>query len=169
MSSIEREQEDMNKDIKIENNESVFNYRVAIVIKNNGKVLVQKDDRVSHVTLPGGRCKLDEDSIETAIREFKEETDIDIKYRRSIGIIENFFTSSFNNKKYHEILLIHELEFIPEEYYNIEEINNIEEKKKEHLKYIWINENKLKKSDFRPELLIDLLNKKDFQHIINRD
>ena len=159
----------MNKDIEIENNENVFNYRIAIVIKNNGKILVQKDDRVSHITLPGGRCELGETSIETAIREFKEETGIDIKYLRSIGMIENFFTSSFNNKKYHEILLIHELEFIKKEYYNKDELNNIEEKKKEHLKYIWIDENELKVSDFRPELLIALLDRKDFQHIINRD
>ncbi len=159
----------MNKDIKIENDESVFNYRIAIVIKNNGKILVQKDDRVSHITLPGGRCELGETSIETAIREFKEETGIDIKYLRSIGMIENFFTSSFNNKKYHEILLINEMEFIKKDYYNKDELNNIEEKKKEHLKYIWIDENELKVSDFRPELLIDLLDRKDFQHIINRD
>lgn len=159
----------MNKDIKIENDESVFNYRIAIVIKNNGKILVQKDDRVSHITLPGGRCELGETSIETAIREFKEETGIDIKYLRSIGMIENFFTSSFNNKKYHEILLINEMEFIKKDYYNKDEINNIEEKKKEHLKYIWIDENELKVSDFRPELLIDLIDRKDFQHIINRD
>ena len=159
----------MNKDIEIENNENVFNYRIAIVIKNNGKILVQKDDRVSHITLPGGRCELGETSIETAIREFKEETDIDIKYLRSIGMIENFFTSSFNNKKYHEILLINEMEFIKKDYYNKDELNNIEEKKKEHLKYIWIDENELKVSDFRPELLIALLDRKDFQHIINRD
>lgn len=159
----------MNKAIEIENNENVFNYRIAIVIKNNGKILVQKDDRVSHITLPGGRCELGETSIETAIREFKEETGIDIKYLRSIGMIENFFTSSFNNKKYHEILLIHELEFIKKDYYAKDEINNIEEKKKEHLKYIWIDANELKVSDFRPELLIDLLDRKDFQHIINRD
>ena len=159
----------MNKDIKIENDENVFNYRIAIVIKNNGKILVQKDDRVSHITLPGGRCELGETSIETAIREFKEETGIDIKYLRSIGMIENFFTSSFNNKKYHEILLINEMEFIKKDYYNKDELNNIEEKKKEHLKYIWIDENELKVSDFRPELLIDLLDRKDFQHIINRD
>ena len=84
-------------------------------------------------------------------------------------MIENFFTSSFNNKKYHEILLINEMEFIKKDYYNKDEINNIEEKKKEHLKYIWIDENELKVSDFRPELLIDLLDRKDFQHIINRD
>ncbi|MCI9280865.1 MAG: NUDIX domain-containing protein, partial [Bacilli bacterium] len=92
----------MNKDIKIENDENVFNYRIAIVIKNNSKILVQKDDKVSHITLPGGRCELGETSIETSIREFKEETGIDIKYLRSIGMIENFFTSSFNNKKYHD-------------------------------------------------------------------
>lgn len=156
-------------DIKIDNGENVFNYRVAVVIRNNDKILVQVDDRVSYITLLGGRCSLYEDSIETAIRETKEETGIDTKHVKSIGMIENFFNSSFNGKKYHEILLVHELEFTSSNYYNYEELENIEENKKEHLKYVWMKISDLKKCDFRPDLLLDLLDKSSFQHIINKE
>lgn len=69
-----------------------------IVIRNGNKILVQKDDRAKHLTLPGGRCSLGENSVETALREFKEETGIDTRFKNGIGIVENFFTSSFTEK-----------------------------------------------------------------------
>lgn len=84
---------------------------MAIIIKKDGKLLVQKNSKVNHYTLPGGRCELLENSKDTAIREFKEETGITTKFHKSIGMIENFFTSSFDKKEYHEILMLHELEF----------------------------------------------------------
>ena len=88
----------MNSDITFECENMVFNFRVATIIKNGDKILVQKDDRVSHVTLPGGRCSLGEDTTETSVREFKEETDINCLFVKSLGMIENFFVSSFNGK-----------------------------------------------------------------------
>ena len=159
----------MNSDIKFEQDEMVFNYRVAIVIKNNDKILIQKDNRTNHYTLPGGRCKLGESSINTAIREFKEETGLDISFKKEIGIIENFFTSSFNHKKYHEILIIHELEFNNKDLYKEEVIYNIEDNKKEHLTYIWLNIKDLKNSNFKPEKLLDIIEKNNFEHYINRE
>lgn len=120
----------MNNDIQFEKNDFVFNYRVAIVIRNDSKVLIQRDTRSKHITLPGGRCELGESTAETAIREFKEETGIDTEVVKGLGMIENFFTSSFNGKKYHEILMIQELKFNNDDDYNREIINNIEEKKK---------------------------------------
>lgn len=88
----------MNNDITYEQNGMTFNYRIAIVIRNSNKILVQKDDRAKHLTLPGGRCSLGESSVETALREFKEETGIDTRFKNGIGIVENFFTSSFTEK-----------------------------------------------------------------------
>lgn len=156
----------MNNDINFEKNNIVFNYRVAIVIKKEDKILVQQDGRVHHYTLPGGRCELDEDSIHAAIREFKEETGIDIELKKKIGIIENFFTSSFNDKKYHEILMIYEFIFNDENIYNQKEILNIEEKKKEHLTYIWMSIDELKNSNFKPEIIPDMIKNNEFEHYI---
>lgn len=50
----------MNNDITYEKDEMVFNYRIAIIIKKENQILVQKDDRTEHLTLPGGRCSLGE-------------------------------------------------------------------------------------------------------------
>lgn len=159
----------MNNDITYEQNGMTFNYRIAIVIRNGNKILVQKDDRSEHLTLPGGRCSLGESSVETALREFKEETGIDTKFKNGVGIVENFFTSSFTGKRTHEILIINELEFIDDSCYKKEIINNIEEKKDKfkHLTYIWIDVNELKKVEFHPEQVLDMLDKNEFQHIIN--
>ena len=159
----------MNNDITYEKDGMVFNYRIALIIKRGNQILVQKDDRAKHLTLPGGRCSLGESSIETAIREFKEETGIDTKFKNGIGIIENFFTSNFTGKKTHEILIINELEFSEDSYYQKETINNIEEKKDKykHLTYIWYDINDLKQMKFTPNQILDMLEKNEFQHIIN--
>ena len=158
----------MNNDITFERNENVFNYRVAIVIKNDKKVLIQKDTRANHITLPGGRCELGESSADTAIREFMEETGIETESIKGLGMIENFFVSSFNGKKYHEILLIQELKFKNFNGYKKTIINNIEEKKKDFLTYEWLEINKLKENNFKPEIIINIINKNEFTHYINK-
>lgn len=158
----------MNNDINFEKNGVVFNYRVAIVIKKDGKLLVQKNSKVEHYTLPGGRCELLESSQETAIREFKEETGIDVRFNRSIGMIENFFISSFDKKKYHEILMLLELEFIDNRFYRKKIIANIEEKKKGEITYIWMTVKDLKKSNFQPNVMLDMIDKNEFQHYVNK-
>lgn len=119
--------------------------------------------------MPGGRCNLGESSVGTALREFKEETGIDTKFKNGVGIIENFFTSSFTGKKIHEILIINELEFLENSYYQKEIINNIEEKKDKykHLTYIWFDINDLKRIEFTPNKILDMLDKKEFYNIIN--
>lgn len=157
----------MNNDIQFEKNNIVFNYRVAIIIRAEDKLLVQKNTKVTHFTLPGGRCTIGENSVETAIRELKEETGLDSEFVKSIGIIENFFRSSFNGKQYHEILLVHELKFLDSNIFQKENIANIE--KKEGLSYSWLNLDELKTENFHPSILLDMLNKDEFQHYINKD
>ena len=159
----------MNNDIKIEKDDIIFNYRVAVVIKKNDKILIQKDKRIKHYTLPGGRCKLGESSIETAIREFKEETSLDTSLVRWVGIIENFFTSSFNSKKYHEILIIIELKLDNENIYKEDIIYNVEDTKKEFLTYHWLSIRELKKADFRPQIVLQMIENNNFNHYINVD
>lgn len=158
----------MNNDINFEKNKVVFNYRVVIVIKKDGKLLVQKNSKVNHYTLPGGRCELLESSQDTAIREFKEETGIEVKFHRSVGMIENFFISSFDKKKYHEILMIHEFEFMDNHFNDYEIIENIEENKKGEITYIWLDIKELKKSNFQPAIVLDMISKMEFQHYINK-
>ncbi len=158
-----------NNDIQFEKNDKIFNYRVAIVIKNGNKILVQRDKRAKHLTLPGGRCELGESSSDTAYREFLEETGIKTDYVKGIGMIENFFVSSFNRKNYHEILLIHELKFQNINYYNKSIINNIEEKKKDFIEYFWKDIDELKNENFKPNLILNMINQNEFVHYIIKD
>lgn len=159
----------MNNDIQFEKNDYVFNYRVAIVIRKDNKILIQKDIRAKHITLPGGRCELGESTADTAIREFKEETGIDMESVKGLGMIENFFTSSFNGKKYHEILMIQEAKIINKELYDKNIFDNIEKKKKDFLIYEWLEIDKLKDNNFKPEIIVDFLKSATFIHFINKD
>lgn len=159
----------MNNDITFEKDKKVFNYRVAIVIKKENKILIQKDTRVSHITLPGGRCELGESSADTAIREFMEETGIETESINGLGMIENFFISNFNGKKYHEILLVHEIKFKDFNKYNNIIIKNIEEEKKIFLTYEWLEIDKLKENNFKPEIVVDIIKCNEFIHYINKE
>ncbi|MBE6157034.1 MAG: NUDIX domain-containing protein [Firmicutes bacterium] len=157
------------QDIKIKSADIIFNYRVAIVIRNNNKILVQVDNQVNHITLPGGRCQLGETSIDTAVREFKEETNIDVQHVKILGIIENFFESSFSKNNIHEILIIHEVKFIDKSMYNLNIINNIEETKKSHLLYLWMSVDELNSKKLKPKVILELINTNNFQHHIIKE
>lgn len=149
-------------DINFNIDNEVFNYRVGIVIKKNNKILVQKDGPSDYYTLIGGRAKLGESSVEASLREFKEETGISAKYVKTLGIVENFFKSSYNHKNYHEILIINELEIDK----NIDDIKNIEGKDE---LYKWFSIDELKESKFLPEVVLDIIEKDKLVHLINKD
>ena len=159
----------VDNDIQFEKNGIVFNYRISIIIRKENKILVQKDTRVTHLALPGGRCELGESSSETAIREFLEETGIKATFVKELGLVENFFHSSFNGKNYHEILIVNELKLDDKSNYDKEVINNIEEKKKDFLSFTWESIEDLKKKDFRPKEVLDIIDSNEFSHLILKD
>ena len=158
----------MNNDVVIKTDKINFNYRIAIVIKNGNKVLLQKDDRTNHLTLPGGRCRLGESSKNTAIREMKEETGLDCIYKNNLAVVENFFVSSFTNKKMHEILMFVELEFKDEKNYHVDIIKNIENEKDKfkHLTYIWKDVDNLQNINVKPGVIKNIVKSKEFLHYI---
>ena len=142
-----------------------FNFRVAALIKNGNKILVEKNNAVDYYGLVGGRCKLGEDSIEALIREIKEETGEDVSFIRSVGMLENFFISRYTNSPYHEILIIHELEFINKEIYQKDEIINLEEEC--NAKFYWREISSLDKC--KPKIVFEHLNDEAFFHLIVKD
>ena len=155
----------MNKDVHFQVDNDVFNYRVAAIIKKDDKYLLELSSLFGYYTLIGGRCNILESSSAAIIREVKEETGIDTKIVKEIGILENFFSSNYNHKNYHEILFIYELEFVNEEDY-LKDIKNIEGKD-ERLE--WVSKEDLSKINFNPHIILDNLNNNNFYHIINRD
>ena len=156
----------IDNDVQFEKNNIVFNYRIAIIIRKGNKILVQRDTRVDHLALPGGRCELGESSNETATREFLEETGIKATFVKGLGLVENFFHSSFNGKYYHEILIVNELKLDDKSNYDKEVINNIEERKKDFLTLTWESIEELKKKDFRPKEVLDIIDSDKFSHLI---
>lgn len=142
-----------------------FNFRVAALIKNGNKILVEKNNAVDYYGLVGGRCKLGEDSIEALIREIKEETGEDVSFIRSVGMLENFFISRYTNSPYHEILIIHELEFINKEIYQKDEIINLEEEG--NAKFYWREISSLDKC--KPKIVFEHLNDEAFFYLIVKD
>lgn len=152
-------------DICFKGDNYTFNFRVAALIKNGNKILVEKNNAVDYYGLVGGRCKLGEDSIEALIREIKEETGEDVSFIRSVGMLENFFISRYTNSPYHEILIIHELEFINKEIYQKDEIINLEEEG--NAKFYWREISSLDKC--KPKIVFEHLNDEALFHLIVKD
>lgn len=89
--------------------ENRFNFRVAGVVINNGKILLHKTVEDDFWALPGGRNELLEYTKDTLIREMKEELDEEIIIDRLLWVVENFF--EFDNKNYHEISFCYLMKF----------------------------------------------------------
>ena len=153
-------------DISLDIGEHYLNFRVGAVIRKNNQILVHKSLNMNHITLPGGRIQDGEDSIKAVQREIKEEIGEDTSYVKPVGIIENFF--KMKGKKYHEILIVHELKFSDEKSYD-KKIEPIEEKNKEVIEFKWTNINDLDKNNFQPKVLVNIIKENNgFKHAIER-
>lgn len=97
----------MSRDIIFKTEEYIFSYRVAGLLVQNGKVLLQKPVDDDGYAIPGGHVALGETNEETLIREFKEEIDVDIKVDKLRWIGEIFFP--WGDKPCHQICLFYEV------------------------------------------------------------
>ncbi|MGG0240137.1 NUDIX hydrolase [Bacillus rhizoplanae] len=78
-----------------------FNYRVAAVCIENGKVLLHRGKGDNFWCLPGGRVQMLESSESALKRELKEELEVDANVKRLMWIVEKFFT--YDHHEFHEI------------------------------------------------------------------
>jgi ADP-ribose pyrophosphatase YjhB (NUDIX family) len=81
----------MNQDILYRSEEFVFSYRIAGVLKQDQRILLQKPQNDVGYSIPGGHVRRGETSQEALIREFKEEIDADIHIEKLLFVGENFF------------------------------------------------------------------------------
>lgn len=154
-------------DLTLDIEDYKLNIRAAAVIIHNNKILIHKNVNEDHCTLPGGRIEIGESSKQTVIRELKEELGKETDIIGYIGTIENFFET--NEKKYHELLFIHNVEFMNDEDKKINyTMHNIEGK--EYLKYEWLDIDKIEEYNIVPKCLKNILKSQKFPiHIINND
>jgi len=159
----------VNKDeaIKITSGNKIFKYRVSAIVIKQDKILVDFIKDFPYCNLIGGYVNLYESSSDAIIREFKEETNIDINIKNLFGIVENFFT---NNKKQqvHEISVFYLVDGnIPT---NDFIINEIEQRNNINHNYKWIKFSALKENNFKPNFIIDKLLQNDhsfFHQVFN--
>lgn len=96
------------KDWNFKIDKSICNFRSAGILIQNGKLLVQRDKGGNIYALSGGQVKIGESSVDTLIREYKEETGADIICKRLIWIEECFW--EWNNIKTNTIAFYYLIE-----------------------------------------------------------
>lgn len=154
----------MKVDIKIRTFDSKFKYRVSGILIHNNKLLVVKMGANNYYNLPGGHVELGEFSIDSVVREFKEEVNTPIKVIKPIAITESIFRNK-RGVKNHELAIIYLLEktedlLIPTTDYNIIENDNGKKKK---LYFKWIEIDDLYNYNFRPQEIVKQLINENYE------
>lgn len=151
--------------ITLDVEEYKLNIRAAGVIIHNGKILAHRNINSDHYALVGGRVQIGENSAKTVKREIQEELGKNIEITSYIATIENFF--EMKGSKYHEILFVHQVEFIDDEDKKIEyTLKNREGK--DYLQYEWIDLNKIEEYPLYPKTIQNILKEQKFPiHKIN--
>lgn len=144
-------------DIRIDINHTNFDIRACGILRNNGELLVSTEVDGTQ-TLSGGAVKIGETSEEAVIREFKEETNLDVSINRLTAIVENFFT--FETKPYQQIIFVYELVLKK----TIQEINC-----REKVNVQWVKEGHV--VNLKPVILNEIIRLKadGLQHFVNKE
>ncbi|MER2262399.1 MAG: NUDIX domain-containing protein [Psychrobacillus sp.] len=90
-------------DISFKTEVGRFNYRVAGLLINDGKILIMKDENAPYYYVPGGRVGLHEKSEDAILREIREELSTDVTIDRLLWVNENFFQEEVLKERFHEI------------------------------------------------------------------
>ena len=144
----------MGNDISLINEEFKLNTRVAIVIENNGRYLLENLEGYDYYNLPGGRVKLGETTPKAIVRELKEELDLDLSgvNLKLILIAENlFYHNGFN---YHEFDFVYYVKL--DDSYNITKVGKIDGIDNERQHLYWINKDEIKNIKCLPPFIYDI-------------
>lgn len=152
-------------DITLDVEDYKLNIRAAGVIIHNRKILAHRNINSDHYALVGGRVQIGENSAKTVKREMQEELGKNIEITGYIATIENFF--EMKGSKYHEILFVHQAEFINDEDKEIEYTLKNKEGK-DYLQYEWLDLNKIEEYPLYPKAIQTILKEQKFPtHKIN--
>lgn len=157
------------QDLTIDIDGGRLNCRAVAIINHNGKVLLHKNSADSYYALVGGRVQIGESSDDTVRREIKEEIGKDIEITGYVATVENFFEA--HGKNYHEIMFVHQAEFINDEDKElVETLKNIEGNIEKDIQYEWIDIDKIDSYQVKPEIIKNVLKEGKFPtHVINKE
>lgn len=142
-----------------------FNFRVAALILNKDKILLQKSINDDFYSLVGGRVKYFEDSTTALIREVEEEIGLKIPLDKIklIDVVENFFI--YKDAKFQEILFIYKIEADS----LFKDTNSFKTLDKNTQDNIWIAINELDKYEIKPTIVKSIINNTNIKHHIIKD
>lgn len=127
-----------------------FNYRVSALIYHNNKILVVKDQEEDFWFLPGGRVKVNENSVDALKRELTEELQCEFKIGELKVFNENFFDYEPTHESFHELGLYYEVNILDEEKLN----HNFETQETMRTNnFNWLDLNEISNHDIRPAFL----------------
>lgn len=157
-------------DIRINNEEGQFKFRVCGILQHNNKYLIQKINHSEFYCLPGGHVELNEDTNMAILREMKEELGFEVKIKKLISINQNFFKTE-NGKPFHELGFYYLIEAQDEKNLTLFDYERDELDKGElkHLEFKWIKKEEFDNIDFRPAFIIKCLENKELTIDITRD
>lgn len=155
------------KDIKLEDIEGSFKFRVAGLLKHGDKYLFVKMNQNKFFCLPGGHVELGENTEQAVLREMEEELGFKVKITRFLGEVQNLFDRK-ENFFIHELGFYYEVEAENESELNTEDYNRIENDKgfMQDLKFKWMTVEEIRQNDIRPEFTLDLIKSTEPQHLI---
>lgn len=81
-----------NMDVKIKNEDAIFNYCARAIIEQDGKVLIIRVNDADYYHLPGGHVEIGETSEAALIREIKEEVGFDVTITKLVVVHEQFYS-----------------------------------------------------------------------------
>lgn len=143
----------MTQDLTLHIEGGIVNIRVAAWIEHQDELLICTYPNGIQ-TLPGGRVKFGESTLQAVMREVQEETNEHFTNPQLIAVIENFFTY---DKPFHEFLYVYKGNIPYKETYTTDE------------QLHWFA--KSQASELKPQVITQLLQQdtQQFLHIIHHD
>lgn len=154
-----------NMDIRVKIGENGFDVRSCGILIKDGKILVSNEDDGT-VTLSGGAVKTGETTDEAIVREFREESGLDVKVIKLIAVIENFL--KYKDLDYHQFIYVYSLD-LKNQSLNLPTLT-----REEKMFTKWVDVTSLNSINFRPSIINEILlnytknRNPEILHIVNR-
>ena len=117
----------MNKDWFFKDETNICNFRSAGVLIRGEKIFLQRERDGSEYAIPGGHVKIGETAQQSLIREYREETDVDIVCDRLIWVEESFWKWGGKNTStivFYYLISLTDDALIPDDYFESQKDNS---------------------------------------------